>query len=92
MAAVSDGFHAVTYDPPYAERHFRHRESGELAVLSVRVVHPPGGPFYDVETCRPDRSPVPGVMFSTWAGDIEQAREVWRERERELWAAGYERA
>lgn len=81
----------VREDPPYAERRFRHRESGEEAVLSVRVVHAPGGEFHDVETCRLDRRPVPGVMFSTWAGDIEQARKVWREREQALRVAEYER-
>jgi hypothetical protein len=89
---MSDGFHPVRHDPPVATRRFRHPATGEEAILSVHVVHPPGGPFHDVETARPDRSPVPGIMFSTWAKDREHAREVWRRRERELRAAGYERA
>jgi hypothetical protein len=55
------------------------------------TLHPPGGPFHDVETARPDGSPVPGIMFSTWAKDREGAREVWTQREQELRTAGYER-
>jgi hypothetical protein len=63
-----------------AWRHYRHRTTGELALLTIGLAHPPGGPFYAVIAARPDRSNIPG------------AREVWRQRELELQAAGYERS
>jgi hypothetical protein len=38
-----------------------------------------------------DQAGVQGIMYATGARFREQAREVWRRRERELRAAGYER-
>jgi hypothetical protein len=81
----------VWHEPPLAACRFRHPETGELAVLSVNVAHPPGGPFFAVIAARPDRSSIRGIQWGHWAKDREQAREVWRIRERELLDAGYVR-
>jgi hypothetical protein len=91
-ARVIDHGPPVPAAPPLVERRYRHPGTGEEAALSVRLVHPPGGPFLEVRVSRPDQEEiVPGIMYATWAKTREQAREAWAERAQELKAAGYER-
>ena len=78
----------VRHEAPLAWRRFRHRTTGEEAMLTVAIAHPPGGPFHAVIAARPDRGNIPGVQWGTFCKDHEQAREVWSARERELRAAG----
>jgi hypothetical protein len=79
----------VWHDPPLAVCRFRHRQTGEMAVLSVNFAHPPGGPFHAIIAARPDRSAIRGIAWGEWAKDRGQAREVWRKRELDLLAAGF---
>jgi hypothetical protein len=82
----------VREDPPLAVRRFRHRQTGEEALLSVSISHPPGGPTHTVKVTRPDGiTTVANIMYATEALFRDQAREVWAQRERELKAAGYVR-
>jgi hypothetical protein len=43
----------VREDPPFAERRFRHRKTGEEVLLTVSNTHPPGGPFLAVIAATP---------------------------------------
>jgi hypothetical protein len=52
----------VREDPPYAARRFRHRETSEEAVLSVRLMYPTSLTFHAVIAARPDRSNIPGIQ------------------------------
>jgi hypothetical protein len=76
----------VRHEAPFAWRRFRHRATGEEALLTVAVTHPPGGPFLAVIAARPDRQNIPGVQWGHWCKDRDDAREVWRRRVRD--AAG----
>ena len=81
----------VRHEAPFAWRYFRHQATGEFALLTVGVAHPPDGPFFAVIAARPDRGNIPGVQWGEFVKDRDQAREIWRRRERDLRAAGYER-
>jgi hypothetical protein len=81
----------VWHEPPVAVCRFRHWQTGEMAVLSLSIVHLPGGPFHAVVAARPDRSAIPGIAWGELAKRRAQARLVWRKRELDLLAAGFAR-
>ena len=64
----------VHHEAPFAWRYYRHRETGELALLTIGLAHPPGGPFHAVIAARPDWSTIRGVHWARFAKDRNQAR------------------
>jgi hypothetical protein len=69
-------------EPTFAQRTFRHRETGELAALAVRRAPGPSRElWWLVELLGPDGfSPVRGLAAITWVPTRAWAQRLWAER------------
>ena len=61
---MSDGFHPVRHERPFAMRRFRHRETGEEAILTMQLMFAVGTVMHKVKVVRSDGGLVPGVPYA----------------------------